>query len=382
LPDDAFLPQRVLAHTGYRANPWTIDARTLEGDVAIIGSGLTAMDAVAQLEVARTRRRVYLLSRHGFLPALENPAISALEGSEVEIDATSPRSLVRSMRNAVRTHDAAGRDWRAVLESIRAITPEIWQNWTERERRSFLRHAQPAWIAHRYRVPPPTHAAYLRMIERGQLSVLVGRITGAHVKDERTLGLTIGCDGRTTGIEAGSLINATGPSSDYGRLRDPLVRAARRRGLIRPDALRLGLDVTKDLQCVDRAGRANRALFTLGAPARGRFYEGTAIPEIRAHAAVIARTIRDREAYGALEAEIRELRLIAEAEEAGILFKHRRPDGNTVYLTTVKPELFAGDVPLSGRTATRKERSSSHRPTSGCSAPPAPQAPPPQNCPP
>jgi uncharacterized NAD(P)/FAD-binding protein YdhS len=59
-------------------------------------------------------------------------------------------------------------------------------------------------------------------------------------------------------------------------------------GLARPDSLRLGLDATPGGAVLGAAGRPSGALFTLGPPLRGLWYETTAIPEIRTQAAALA----------------------------------------------------------------------------------------------
>jgi uncharacterized NAD(P)/FAD-binding protein YdhS len=61
--------------------------------------------------------------------------------------------------------------------------------------------------------------------------------------------------------------------------------------LARPDPLRLGIDAMPDGAVLDAAGSPSSALFTLGPPLRGLWYETTAIPEIRVQAAALAQLI-------------------------------------------------------------------------------------------
>jgi uncharacterized NAD(P)/FAD-binding protein YdhS len=55
-------------------------------------------------------------------------------------------------------------------------------------------------------------------------------------------------------------------------------------GLIRADALRLGLDVTESSRVIGADGRAHRRLFAIGPVARGALWEVTAVPDIRVEA--------------------------------------------------------------------------------------------------
>ncbi|MEO9170842.1 MAG: FAD/NAD(P)-binding protein [Candidatus Baltobacteraceae bacterium] len=287
-PADDFLPAEVRGHRGYCGNPWQIDVNAMHGDVAIVGSRLTAMDVAAQLDEKGFAGTIHMISRHGILPTMENSRIVGLDSASLALNARSPRALVRSMRLAVREHVARGGDWRSVVESIRPIASAIWVSWPLAEQQRFLRHLQPVWAACRYRVPVATYAAYQNLAQRGILRLIRGRITGARPSGENTLRMVISRPGDSTAIDVSTIVNATGPNANYATIGHPLVRNAMRRGLIRADDLRLGLDVTPELNCISQNGSPQPRLFTIGPALRGRFYETTAIPEIRAHAQHIA----------------------------------------------------------------------------------------------
>jgi uncharacterized NAD(P)/FAD-binding protein YdhS len=77
------------------------------------------------------------------------------------------------------------------------------------------------------------------------------------------------------------VVNCSGPGADYDRIAHPLVRALLQDGLVRPDPLRLGLDVTGACALLDRQGAISRRLFAVGPATRGAFWEMTAVPDIR-----------------------------------------------------------------------------------------------------
>jgi uncharacterized NAD(P)/FAD-binding protein YdhS len=60
-------------------------------------------------------------------------------------------------------------------------------------------------------------------------------------------------------------------------------------GLARRDELRVGLDVDQVGRLVSADGRPCEALRVIGPPRRGRWWETTAVPEIRAQAAALVR---------------------------------------------------------------------------------------------
>ena len=290
-PDDSFLPETVRSWERYHGNPWRLDAGTLEGDAAIVGSRLTAMDVLAALDERAFAGRVYLISRHGILPHVEDPSIDGFDPAVLDLDYSTPYNLLRTLRRAARAYVAQGGDWRAIVESLRNITPAIWLRWDLRERRRFLRHLQSFWAAHRYRAPHSAYQAWHRMKERGQLEILRGRVVSARQGDGKTLVLTVTRGGKTRAVAVQGIVNATGPNGDYRKIDRPLVRNMLERGLIRPDALRLGLDGTPELLLFSREGALQSNLFAIGPPMRGTMYETTAVPEIGRQAQQIARTL-------------------------------------------------------------------------------------------
>ena len=82
--------------------------------------------------------------------------------------------------------------------------------------------------------------------------------------------------------------DCSGPSSDYGAIEQKLVRALFDRGEIRPDPLSLGLDVDASLRLIGQDGTVHQRLYGLGPVTKGRFWECTAVPEIRRQAEELA----------------------------------------------------------------------------------------------
>ncbi|MFD0663700.1 FAD/NAD(P)-binding protein [Thermocatellispora tengchongensis] len=92
-------------------------------------------------------------------------------------------------------------------------------------------------------------------------------------------------------LDVGWVVNGTGPGSPADR--DPLLAGLIAAGEARPDPLGLGLATAASGALLDAAGRPHDRLFTLGPTLRGTLYETTAIPEIRAQAARLARRLVD-----------------------------------------------------------------------------------------
>lgn len=276
--DASIVPAAIRNHPNYLNDPWSIDPYRIDGDILCIGSGLTAMDACVTLWTSGFSHKIRLLSRHGLLPLLEDPHSKAVDYPALELDARSPFALLRSFRRAARAAAADGVDWRSLIEALRNPSPGIWQAWTLRDRKRFLRHLQAYWSVHRYRVPPQTAAICYELMASGQLlrhrgiikrAGTVGELMTIHTSDR----------GVMQAIETRYVLNCTGPQSDYACNPDRLVQSLLRRGLIRGDALRLGIELL------------HPGMYSLGPPLRGAYYESTAVPEIRAQALALAREL-------------------------------------------------------------------------------------------
>lgn len=81
------------------------------------------------------------------------------------------------------------------------------------------------------------------------------------------------------------------PSMPEWRVADPLVQSLLSSGTIRPDAHSLGIDIADDGRPVSCDGTPVDRLYYLGPWLRARDWEATAVPELREHAAELARTL-------------------------------------------------------------------------------------------
>lgn len=301
LPGSTAVPAEVRDDPRYVADPWRFDGGDVRGDVLCLGSGLTALDVLAALAERDYTGRVHVVSRHGLSPLLEDPAVRALDPVALGLDPSTPLALLRTMRRAARDVVARGGDWRAVAEAIRKTSPRIWTGWSPRERRRFLRHLQPYWTIHRYRVPPETARAVARLEAAGRVVRERGRLASLAADGDALRAVVERAGARRT-LRVALVVNCTGPESDYLRIETPLVRNLLRRGLIRPDPLRLGIDATPSLQAIGAHGEPWPDLFTLGPPLRGLWYETTGVPEVREQAGALAAALAARYGSGSSEA--------------------------------------------------------------------------------
>jgi uncharacterized NAD(P)/FAD-binding protein YdhS len=167
----------------YIKNPW--DYASLErihGDtsVALLGSGLTALDVLFRLTSNNDTRKIYLISRRGLVPQSHrsHPKAPTAAGFPAFLENLPPTvgAYFRALRVEIEKNAAQGGDWRDVINALRPHTPEIWRRFSVGERQKFLSRVAPYWDIHRHRLAP---AAYLRlnaMLKSGQVEVIAGYV--------------------------------------------------------------------------------------------------------------------------------------------------------------------------------------------------------------
>jgi uncharacterized NAD(P)/FAD-binding protein YdhS len=280
----------------YARDPWAPDA--LEGardePVLLVGTGLTMCDVALALRDADQDAPIVAISRRGLLPQPHrvSPRPPPHLDPPAGMDAwpSTALGLLRGLRGEVERAARDGVDWREVVTSIRHDTPALWGRLDEDERRRFLRHLRPYWETHRHRSSPETAFAVEAMVESGALRLVAGHVLGATETDGGVAVRYATRTGEGT-LEVGKVINCTGPNTDLVEVRDPLVASLRETGLIRPDALGLGLDTDDDGRLLDAAGRPSARVSLAGPLRKGRLWEHTAVPELRVEALRLARRL-------------------------------------------------------------------------------------------
>lgn len=278
----------------YVANPWTpgaLDELEPDRPVLILGTGLTMVDLVLDLAARGFTGPVLALSRRGLLPRRHAPARPWPLPNLRPEEQRSASALLHRIRQEVDRAEARGVDWRAVIDSLRPITAELWHGLEVAERARMLRHLRPYWDVHRHRMAPLVADRFANLRASGFVDLIRGRMTSLGVQDD---GVDVNYipHGEETAqpLRVQRVINATGLAS-LGVGDSSLVRALCRRGLARQDALRIGLDVTGSLQVVDANGHAMPNLWALGPLVRGVFWECIAVPDIRVQAERVARQV-------------------------------------------------------------------------------------------
>lgn len=259
-------------------------------DVLIVGSGLTMVDTVLELVRRGKVGAIHAISRNALLP---QPYAQASPVDEPDLDHlpdSNLRQSVKLFRQVIREHEAKGGDWRDIFAAIRSSTPSLWQELSQKDRKRFLRFLSPFWEIHRHQCSPGAHEKIAELIADGKLVLHRGTIVNVeHGGGKKRLGLAArNRDLPTRVLEADHIFDATGPARDIDIVRHPLIQNLLRRGFIKGDAHRLGVETAADYHAVGRGGKASKWLYVVGPMLRARFYEATAVHELRLHTAALA----------------------------------------------------------------------------------------------
>ncbi len=289
------LDPAVLPAGCYRGDPWAGDiAEGLAADdtVILIGSGLTAIDTALLLEAAGFGGQILAISRRGLSPRA-HAATAPLPGLR-ERPAGTLSQLVRSVRQR---SDATG--WRGAVDELRPVTQIMWGGADEVIRTRFLRHLRPYWDVHRHRLAPGVAARIDALCAAGRLHFVAGRLVAAEPAGD---GATLlwrprGAD-RIERTRATRIVNCTGPQGDLMRSPEPLLRQLLADGHIRPDRLRIGLDVDGQSHVIGADGTPDDRLYCIGPMTRGDLWEVVAVPDIRQQNWTLARRLANAQWVG------------------------------------------------------------------------------------
>lgn len=272
----------------YVADPWYGGITDgLGGDdlVLLIGTGLTAIDAALTLDAEGFGGRILAMSRRGLAPRSNLP-----DDAAGEWEGGFPADCAELLRSVRRRSAEIG--WRETVLALRPVTQDLWSAAGRDERSRFLRHLRPWWDVHRHRIAPAVADRIGAMERDGRLAFAAGKLAAVEAAGEGAV-----VSWRPRGQDAPRrlhvrrIVNCTGPELDVARAGDPLLSALLATGRIRPDGLRIGVDVDRECRAIGREGAASPSLSAIGPITRGAFWESVAVPDIAVQAQAIARRL-------------------------------------------------------------------------------------------
>jgi uncharacterized NAD(P)/FAD-binding protein YdhS len=168
-----------------------------------------------------------------------------------------------------------------LILGMRQNVQSIWQSFDSTYQRRFLRHLRPYWNVARHRLAPEISAQIRHALQGGSLNVAAGRLVAT---DE---GFRVDAKGRDCN-SFDLTFDCTGLQPDVA---SPLMRSLIGQGLAATDLHGLGLAVALDGSVKSPGDGPCARLFALGPLGHGSLYEITAVPEIVAQSAAMAKAV-------------------------------------------------------------------------------------------
>jgi uncharacterized NAD(P)/FAD-binding protein YdhS len=142
---------------------------------------------------------------------------------------------------------------------------------------------------HRHRIAPQVSDRLDALVGEGRLEFAAAKLgavslggSGAIVELRRRGG----DDAEKLAVQR--IVNCTGPQADISRAHQPLLDALLAAGKIRPDPLRIAIDVDAESRTIGANGIASDDLIAIGPMTRGAFWETVAVPDIRNQVSAVA----------------------------------------------------------------------------------------------
>ncbi len=289
----------VREHPAYCANPWGQwydDLPDSREDVLLVGTGLTMIDVFLTLKTLGWSGVIHAVSRTGLLP------LPHFKGSDYplfppdNVDTLGLHSLAALMEEHCARLRADGMNPALVVDKLRPFTQRIWRNFSVAEKQEFSREYRTRWNVVRHRIPP-TVAAQIEIAQKeNKLRIIRGRLRDVSPDGNRfEVSIDPGKAQPPHQLTVGFLVNCTGPRESLEDAPDDLFRNLFERGLVRPDELDLGIEITPDFAVVDQHGRPSDFLFAIGPLLKGTLWETTAVPELRAQTRQVAQALLARD---------------------------------------------------------------------------------------
>jgi uncharacterized NAD(P)/FAD-binding protein YdhS len=300
-PSDPLEKKWVGPRTRFIADPWkpfVMNPVAADDPVVILGTGLTAVDALMSLVGREHRGQITLVSRRGLLPQPHLPGHGTpvdLKQLVWELTARPPiraLELCRKLRARIEMAAAEGIPWQYVVDGVRPHIATLWKAMPQGERKRFLSHLRPFWEVRRHRIPVPVAKKFAELMAAGKVRIIAARVDSVLADaDQLKVSVREKSSNTRSEIVCRWIVNATGPSPSNSAAANPAIGSLLIQGLIMPDELNLGVQTTQDGYAIGSDGQPVSDLFVVGTLRKPQLWESTAVPELRVQAAAAAEQI-------------------------------------------------------------------------------------------
>lgn len=281
---------------GHRALtcPWreSVFQRTASTDsVAIIGSGLSAVDILAEGAKLNFRGSFVVISSHGLFPCSHAENLAPVPALPVSPDWTTVLGALRAIRALAKQHA----EWQHAVDAVRPHLNKVWAHFSTAEKNRFFRHAAFVWDRHRHRMPRSTAEAVLEFRRSGRLQTIAGRVSGVSLDAAGAhIDLTPRGSLKAQRVSVDVVVNCAGFSLDVQQTSSALNATLLKSNLGFPGEFKLGwrCDLEGGL-CTPKGARIP-GIWAMGSLRKATEFECTAVRELRLQAERLAKIILER----------------------------------------------------------------------------------------
>ncbi len=289
VPGNIIQNKSFLQSDKYFTNPWTKECvsnvRHLK-NILIVGNGLTMIDTVQGLTENGFKGKIYTISPNGFklIPHKYNLLVYEKIVEELP-EEYNLREVFLLVRRHIKSLTDVGIGAHLVIDALRPYTQQIWQSLSFDEKKYFVKRLSHAWTILRHRIPVHIYEMIQELRMQGRMITIAGKIISA-IEEPNAVTVNYADNKlqKEETISVERIINCTGPETDLHRCANELLKNLAAAGIIKPDALHLGIDADAITGAVINSyGKKNEHIYTTGGNLKGILWENTAVPDIRVH---------------------------------------------------------------------------------------------------
>ena len=290
------------AHPLYFQNPWKVAYVENTVDhlpILLLGNGLTMVDTVFGLLENRYKGKIYSISPNGFniLPHRHN-GIGYSKLVEERRENMTIHQWVSLVNQHIKSLRGLGISAEPIIDSLRPHTQKIWRSFSPKEKELFLRRLRHLWGVARHRIPLHSHDKIQQLRKEGRLRIGSGKVLDFKEKDSYIEVLYFEKkDNRYKRLDAGRIINCTGPETRLSKLDNSFLTKCLAKGIIEQDPLQLGIKTDIDsFRILDSKENPHPNIYAIGGLLKGELWESTAVSELRVQSKRLAAYLIDNNA--------------------------------------------------------------------------------------
>lgn len=291
--DPVAVPGALLGAGRYVGDPWAtgaLEEARRDRRVLILGTGQTMIDVALTLAGSEREPVIHAISRNGLTPRRHREQMTQIRPFPLPQESGLLDPIIAAVLEQLESAAEDGRDWRDVLDSMRAASPELWRALDVSEKRRFIADINRFWDVHRFRMAPAVADRFEELSSDGRIRVQAGSILALELA---AAGVGVSWldagSGETRRGEFDRVINCTGVGALLAGPRPALIESLLASGAARADQLELGLDVDRDGALIGADGRPAPNIHVIGALRKGVEWETIGVTEFRDQAARVAR---------------------------------------------------------------------------------------------